>query len=164
MGGPPPMPRQATHFISGTSDYGAPSFSLAVRHLRTIPAAGLRARFGGLLMPRRVVLVGHCNFDGPRLQQEIQSMPEELEVLRVNDEADLREVCEEGENLLLVNREPVGFDEDGVDIVCDVCEQYPDQCVMLVSDFDDAQEQAVEAGAMPGFGKRDMGTPKLAEA
>src|SRR3954462_946300 len=98
MGGPPPMPRQATHFISGTSDYGAPSFSLAVRHLRCLPAAGFRARFGGLLMPRRVVLVGHCNFDGPRLQQEIQSMPEGPGVLRGTDEGDLRGVCGEGEN------------------------------------------------------------------
>jgi hypothetical protein len=115
-------------------------------------------------MPRRVVLVGHCNFDGPRLQQEIAAMPEGLDVLRVNASADLRSACEEGENLLLVNREPVGFDKEGIDIVRDVRKRYPGQCVMLVSDLPDAQEQAVEAGAMPGFGKRDMGTPKLADA
>ncbi len=115
-------------------------------------------------MPRRVVLVGHCNFDGPRLQAEIRTMPEEPEVLRVNAQADLRAVCEESDNLLLVNREPVGFDEEGVDIVRDVHKRYPGQAVMLVSDHSDAQEQAVQAGAMPGFGKRDMGSPKLAEA
>jgi hypothetical protein len=115
-------------------------------------------------MPRRVVLVGHCSLDGPRLQEEIRAMPEEPEVLRVNDKAKLEAVCEEGENLLLVNREPVGFDEEGIDIVRHVHERYPGQNVMLVSDFSDAQEEAVEAGAMQGFGKRDMGTPKLAKA
>ena len=115
-------------------------------------------------MPRRVVLVGHCNFDGPRLEQEIMSMPESPEVLRVNDEAALLSVLDEGDNLLLVNREPVGFDEEGLDIVRDVHERFPNQPVMLVSDHADAQEEAVAAGARPGFGKRDMGTAKLAEA
>lgn len=115
-------------------------------------------------MPRRIVLVGHCNFDGPRLQEEIRAMPEGLEVVRVNDDADLQAVCEKGENLLLINREPVGFEEEGMDIVRELCERYPGQCVMLVSDHSDAQEQAVEAGAMFGFGKLDMGTQKLAEA
>ena len=115
-------------------------------------------------MPRRVVLVGHCNFDGPRLQEEIRAMAEAPEVLRVNADADLQAVCEESDNLLLINREPVGFEDEGVDIVRDVHKRYPGQTVMLVSDHSDAQEQAVQAGAMPGFGKRDMGSPKLAEA
>ena len=115
-------------------------------------------------MPRRVVLVGHCNFDGPRLQEQIQSMPEGIEVLRVNDSSGLEAACERGDCLLLVNREPVGFEQEGVEIVRDVCKRYPGHHVMLVSDFPDAQEQAVAAGAMPGFGKRDMGSPKLAEA
>jgi hypothetical protein len=35
---------------------------------------------------------------------------------------------------------------------------------MLVSDLPDAQAEAEAAGALPGFGKRLMGTPELGEA
>ena len=35
--------------------------------------------------------------------------------------------------------------------------------VMLVSNYDDAQSQAETAGAKPGFGKGDLGTPKADE-
>jgi hypothetical protein len=34
---------------------------------------------------------------------------------------------------------------------------------MLVSDLEEAQEEAVAAGAMRGFGKRLMGTKELVE-
>ena len=115
-------------------------------------------------MRQRVVLVGHCQVDGPRLQREIESKAGPVEVLRVNDADNLDAVCAQGDCLLLVNREPVGFDEEGVDIIRDVCRRHPGQKVMLVSDYPDAQEKAVEAGAMAGFGKADMGSPKLVES
>jgi hypothetical protein len=34
---------------------------------------------------------------------------------------------------------------------------------MLVSNYADAQQAAVAAGALPGFGKREIGTPKVKE-
>jgi hypothetical protein len=34
---------------------------------------------------------------------------------------------------------------------------------MLVSDYPDAQDEAAGAGALPGFGKADIGSPKLTE-
>ena len=110
-------------------------------------------------MSKRVVLVGHCNFDGPRLQQAIQSP--NIDVIRVNDEADLESACAAGADLLLVNREPVGFDTDGLSIIADVHERFPEQKMMLVSDYPEAQADAVESGALPGFGKADLGSPKL---
>lgn len=114
-------------------------------------------------MPNRVVLVGHCNIDGPRLKQEIESKAAPCEVLRINTLKDLESACGEGAALLLVNREPVGFKEEGVDLIRDVCKRFPGQKVMLVSDYPEAQEEAVNAGALPGFGKQDMGSSKLVE-
>jgi hypothetical protein len=113
-------------------------------------------------MPRQVVLVGHCGVDGPRLQSELSRL-DDVEVTRVNSEADLENCCDDAD-LLLVNREPVGFDEDGLAIVRHICQNHPDAKVMLVSDLPDAQAEAEKAGALPGFGKRLMGTPKLQEA
>ncbi len=35
--------------------------------------------------------------------------------------------------------------------------------MMLVSNYEEAQEAAVEAGALNSFGKRELGTPKVKE-
>jgi DNA-binding NarL/FixJ family response regulator len=115
-------------------------------------------------MSQSVVLVGHCGVDGPRLQREISASLPGVDVRRVNSPADLEQSCRDNAALLLVNREPVGFDEDGIDIVRRVVESCPDTKVMLISDHDDAQQAAVRAGALPGFGKRLMGTPELGKA
>ena len=40
---------------------------------------------------------------------------------------------------------------------------YPDTKVILVSDYPEAQEEAVKAGAMKGFGKSLMGSEELTE-
>lgn len=114
-------------------------------------------------MSTRVVLVGHCGVDGPRLKEAIESGASPCEVLRINTPEELESVCREGADLLLVNREPVGFDEQGMDLLRDLCKRYPGQKVMLVSDYEDAQQEAVKAGALPGFGKADLGSPRLVE-
>jgi hypothetical protein len=65
--------------------------------------------------------------------------------------------------LLLVNRvlEP-GFDtESGVELIPLLRKKYPAARLLLVSNYPDAQAQAVAAGALPGFGKKDIGTPAL---
>ena len=111
---------------------------------------------------RRILLVGHCGVDGPRLQEELSRAMPGTEVQRINSDADLRNAVGEGADLLLVNREPVGFDEAGLDLIRKVRSRNPDCKVMLVSDHDDAQEKAVGAGAIKGFGKSEMGSPRLA--
>ena len=114
--------------------------------------------------PKRILIVGHCGVDGPRLQSEVSACVAGAEVLRINSEADLERACDAGADLLLVNREPVGFEgTSGLDIIRKVCGGRPARRAMLVSDYADAQEQAVAAGAVEGFGKRDMGSPKLAD-
>ena len=113
-------------------------------------------------MPKRILLVGHCGVDGPRLQKEIASQLGAIQADRVNSMDDLTKACADGANLLLINREPVGFAPlMGVDLIREPCEQYPGQKVILVSDLEDAQEEATKAGALPGFGKADLDSPKF---
>jgi len=116
-------------------------------------------------MSKRILLVGHCGVDGPRMQREICDFLDEADVLRINSDDDLERAVEDGADLLLINREPVGFEPKmGRDLVREVHERYPDTKVVLVSDYEDAQEEAEEAGALPGFGKSIVGTPQFERA
>jgi hypothetical protein len=112
-------------------------------------------------MSKRILLVGHCGVDGPRMQREICDFLDEADVLRINSDEDLARAVE-GADLLLINREPIGFEPKmGRDLVRELRGRYPGTKLMLVSDHDDAQEEAEEAGAMPGFGKSIVGTPEF---
>ena len=113
-------------------------------------------------MPKRILLVGHCGVDGPRMQTEIAGFMDEADVLRINSDADLRRAVDEGADLLLINREPLGFEPKlGTDLVRELCRRYPGQKVVLVSDYEDAQAEASRHGALPGFGKGDLGSPRF---
>ena len=114
-------------------------------------------------MSKRILLVGHCGVDGPRMQREIKDFMSDAAVLRINSDADLERAVGEGADLLLVNREPVGFDKEGTEIIREVHQRHPDAKLMLVSDYDDAQQEATQVGAIPGFGKSDLGSPKFEE-
>jgi DNA-binding NarL/FixJ family response regulator len=114
-------------------------------------------------MHQQIILVGHCNIDGPRLQREISTKLPETDVIRVNSDDDLQRACNSPCALLLINREPVGFERDGLDLVRDLRESHPSLRMMLVSDYDDAQQEAQQLGALPGFGKREIGSDSLIE-
>jgi DNA-binding NtrC family response regulator len=114
-------------------------------------------------MPDRILLVGHCEMDGPRLKDELSRAMPSAKVERINSDADLRTAVGEGEALLLINREPVGFDGEGLDLIKRVKGDHPECKVMLVSDRPDAQRAAERAGALKGFGKSEMGSPSLVE-
>ena len=113
-------------------------------------------------MSKRILLVGHCGVDGPRLKDELSRALPGTKVERINSEDDLRRAVGEGAELLLVNREPVGFESEGLEIIREVKQLNPDCKVMLVSDHEDAQSEATKAGALKGFGKSEMGSPRLA--
>ena len=115
-------------------------------------------------MAKRILLVGHCGVDGPRMQSEIASCMDEADVLRINSDRELCSACDEGADLLLINREPLGFEPKlGPDLIRDLHQRYPDTKLVLVSDYEEAQEEASRNGALPGFGKSDLGSPKFEE-
>lgn len=116
-------------------------------------------------MSKKVALVGHCGPDSSFLRITVSRAHKEAQVVLVDDDADLKRLLDDGVDLLLLNRQlDFGFDEhEGVALIRRIRAAYPHVKTMLVSNYPDAQSAAVAEGALPGFGKRDLGTPKVAE-
>lgn len=116
-------------------------------------------------MSKKVALVGHCGPDSSFLRITVSRAHKEAQVLSVDDDGDLKRLLDDGVDLLLLNRQlDFGFDEhEGVALIRRIRAAYPHVKTMLVSNYPDAQSAAVAEGALPGFGKRDLGTPKVAE-
>jgi DNA-binding NarL/FixJ family response regulator len=117
-------------------------------------------------MGKKVVLVGHCGPDSSYLRMTIKKAVPEVEILAADDSAELTSVLEKNTpDLLLFNRElGYGFTPDlGVEVIRALRPSQPNLKMMLVSNYADAQQAAEAAGALPGFGKRELGTPRVAE-
>jgi CheY-like chemotaxis protein len=86
-----------------------------------------------------------------------------VQVLAADDTRELDAVLAKGVDLLLLNREmPYGFDDsEGVDLIRKLRAKHPSVKMMLVSNYPEAQAAAVAAGGLPGFGKREIGTPRV---
>lgn len=114
-------------------------------------------------MSKKVLLVGHCGPDSSHLKYAVKSADKEITILAADDQQELRKALDDGVDLILFNRElGYGFDERyGVDIIKYLRGNYPGLKMMLVSNYSDAQSEAVAAGALPGFGKREMGSVRV---
>jgi two-component system chemotaxis response regulator CheY len=115
-------------------------------------------------MSKRVVLIGHCGPDGSYLRMTISRVSREISVTMVDDETELQKAIDAGIDLVLVNRQlDYGFKEsEGVEIIARLHSAYPNLKMMLVSNFPESQAEALAAGAMPGFGKRELGSERVA--
>ena len=116
-------------------------------------------------MSKKVVLVGHCGPDSSFLRIAVSRAGKDVQVLSADDGSQLNRVLESGVHLLLLNRQlEFGFDEDeGVAVIRKLRPHYPDVKMMLVSNYPEAQAAAVAEGALPGFGKRELNSPRVAE-
>jgi two-component system chemotaxis response regulator CheY len=106
----------------------------------------------------RILSVGQCDFDGSNIERLLREhFAVQVETARDTGEA-LPLVCESRFDLVLVNRIFDGNGESGLEFIRRV-KAHPQTRptpVMLVSNFADAQQSAVELGAQPGFGKNAL--------
>ena len=112
-----------------------------------------------------IALVGHCGFDSGSLKRFAQDVAPKAEVSRVNDQSALDEIAGPG-TLLLVNRVLDGrfsAGGSGIDLIRSLSEDDGKPAMMLISNYADAQAQAVAAGALPGFGKSELGSDQTRE-
>ena len=110
---------------------------------------------------QRVALVGHCGFDSGSLSRFAQQLLPKAQVLRINDQASLDQVAQPG-TLLLINRVldgRFGVGGSGIELIRELASHDPAPLMMLVSNYDDAQHQAVAEGALLGFGKSQINDP-----
>jgi hypothetical protein len=114
-------------------------------------------------MSKRVVLVGHCGADSTYLKLAVKSGLPGGQIMTADSEAELKAALVDGADLVLVNRVvDYGFDSDeGVEIIRAFHKAFPGTRMMLVSNYPEAQAAAVEAGALPGFGKREIGSARV---
>jgi hypothetical protein len=116
-------------------------------------------------MPKKIALVGHCGPDSSFLRIAVSKAERDAMILSIDDDSDLKRALDDGVDLLLLNRQlDYGFDtHEGVTLLKKIRSKYPAVKAMLVSNYADAQAAAVAEGALPGFGKRDIGSPRVNE-
>ena len=116
-------------------------------------------------MPRKIVLVGHCGPDSSYLRMAVSRSVREAQILMADDQRELDELLAGGVDLLLLNRVlDYGFEQtEGVELIRQLRAAHPQLRVMLVSNYPEAQAQALAAGALAGFGKREIGSPRVTE-
>jgi two-component system chemotaxis response regulator CheY len=116
-------------------------------------------------MSKKVALVGHCGPDSSYLRLAVNRAVPGVQLIAADDDAELKRALDGGVDLILFNRElDYGFDEnEGVALIRKLSRSYPKTAMMLVSNYAEAQQAAVQAGGMPGFGKRELGTPRVTQ-
>jgi len=111
----------------------------------------------------KVLLVGHCGPDSTYLRMAVKSAVEDVTLSSADENAGLEQALKQGVDLILFNRElDFGFDPGtGVEMIRVLKRRYPGVRMMLISNHADAQAAAVTAGAVPGFGKREIGAARV---
>jgi response regulator of citrate/malate metabolism len=104
-------------------------------------------------MPVRILDVGQCGFDGPRIMQLLEEQLN-AKVDTANTAAETKHKVAKGKyDLILVNRLLAADQSSGTDLIGDLVRSGVRTPVMLVSDLQEAQDEAVANGAVQGFGK-----------
>jgi hypothetical protein len=114
-------------------------------------------------MSKNVLLVGHCGPDSSYLKSAVRQADRDVQVRMADDPKALAAELDNGVDLVLFNRE-LGYDFDdqqGVDWIRRLKKERPQLKTMLVSNYPDAQSAAESAGALPGFGKREIGSARV---
>jgi CheY-like chemotaxis protein len=110
----------------------------------------------------RILDVGQCDIDHFSIRKLLERNFSAKVDREHNCEDAMEAIRENTYDLVLVNRV---FDEDGdlgVNFVREVKQSSDTRHVkvMLVSNYADAQKEAVSAGALPGFGKAKLDDPE----
>lgn len=117
-------------------------------------------------MSKKIVLIGHCGPDASYLKLAVGRAVKGAQIVSADEQGELNELLSNGgADLVLLNRQlDWGFaTADGIELIRQLRETHPQLRTMLVSNFPEAQQAAVSAGALPGFGKKELGSPRVSE-
>jgi DNA-binding NarL/FixJ family response regulator len=114
---------------------------------------------------KKVLLVGHCGPDSSYLRIAVRSALGDASISSASDRAGLDRAIQDGVDLILFNRElDYGFEPaTGVEMIRLLKTRFPELKMMLVTNYPEVQAAATAAGAMPGFGKREIGSLRVKE-
>ena len=116
-------------------------------------------------MKKTVLDVGNCSPDHSAIKRMLTSLYD-VEVLQADQLVDTQRILEsQNVDLILINRKLDIDYSDGMDILKslksgDATRHIP---VMLVTNYPEHQQAAVEAGGVYGFGKLELNSPQTRE-
>lgn len=107
-------------------------------------------------LARPLVLdVGQCDFDHAAISRLIRSC--DALALRASTAEQARQlIAAHNPSLVLVNRIFDADGDSGLAFLDTLRSQFPTLKFLLVSNYEEAQAQAQEKGALPGFGKNSV--------
>jgi ActR/RegA family two-component response regulator len=112
-------------------------------------------------------LVGHCGADTAYLKLAVKkAVGSDVDIRNADDAKSLdAALTADSVDLILFNRElGYGFATgEGIDAIRALRPLHADVKMMLVTNYPEYQQAAVAAGATPGFGKRELGSPRVTE-
>jgi CheY-like chemotaxis protein len=108
-------------------------------------------------MPKLVLDVGNCFFDHSEIRRVVRNHFDAEVELAVDCAEALKKLREQNYDLVLINRRLHG-QGDGIDLIRQITSdpELAKTPAMLLSNYEDSQRQAIEAGAAPGFGKSTL--------
>jgi two-component SAPR family response regulator len=113
-------------------------------------------------MKPTVLDIGQCEMDHGSIRRLVEGLG--ARVVRAHTENEAMKLLEkESIDLVLVNRILDHDGTEGMSIIRKIVSKGDGRKVMLVSNYPEYQKQAVEAGAMQGFGKGSLRDPATTE-
>ncbi len=109
-------------------------------------------------MQKRVLDVGQCPPDHSAIRGLLTGLGAVVEPVALIDQA-LERLRAEPFDLVLVNRKIDADYSDGLALIERMRAARIEVPVMLISNFPEAQDEAVALGARRGFGKNELGRP-----
>jgi two-component system, chemotaxis family, chemotaxis protein CheY len=104
----------------------------------------------------RVLSVGQCSFDHRTISHVLRErLGAVVQPVDTAEEAG-EELERRGYSLVLINRKLDLDGSSGLTVLRELHRKHPDTPMMLVSNYEDAQQEAVRLGARPGFGKASL--------
>ena len=116
-----------------------------------------------------VVSVGQCGFDNGQMRDLIRSLDPALEIRTADDFEETLDLLASAKGrirLVLVNRVLDADGSSGIDLIRTIrasADRLGNVPLMLVSDREPAQAQAIAEGALPGFGKSALRSAQTRE-
>ena len=117
-----------------------------------------------------IALVGHCGPDSFMLRSAVKYAMKVADVPLIITQAQLdaamKSSTASNRYVLLVNRVLDGeFDlSEGIELIQLLKASHPAVRCMVISNYPESQQAAISAGAMPGFGKAEVGSAKMKDA
>lgn len=108
---------------------------------------------------KRILDVGQCHIDGPRIGRFLRELNCTVDRAHTREQA-LAQAAANHYDLVLVNRLLDRDGSSGLDVIAELHAAQPGLRLMLVSDYPEVQDEAVQAGALRGFGKAALETPE----